>query len=98
MQSKTVLRTPFDGGVALTANGDIELGMYLACEVLMTKGVKLAGLLPPELQSFVVYGGAITTDSPSPESALVSLRLLSDPAKGDNWRTAGFEPQIGSGD
>jgi molybdate transport system substrate-binding protein len=94
VQSKTVLRTPFDGGVSLIANGDVELGMYLACEVLMTKGVKLAGLLPPELQSYVVYGGAVTMDSPSPESAFAFLRLLSDPAKGDNWKAAGFEPQI----
>jgi len=58
--------------------------------------LKLAGLLPAELQRYVVYCGAVTMDSPSPESALAFLRLLSDPAKGDNWKAAGFEPQIGS--
>jgi molybdate transport system substrate-binding protein len=88
VQSKTTLRTPFDGGVALIANGDVELGMYLACEVLMTKGVELVGLLPPKLQSYVVYSGAVPTDSPSPEPALAFLRLLSDPAKSENWQTA----------
>ncbi len=92
VRSKTTLRTPFDGGVALIANGDVELGMYLACEVQMVEGVRLLGLLPPELQSYVVYSGAVAVDSASPEPALGFIRFLSDPAKAHHWQAAGFEP------
>jgi molybdate transport system substrate-binding protein len=95
VRSKTTLRTPFDGGVALVANGEVELGLFLACEVQLVKGVELVGLLPPALQSYVVYSGAVTIDSASPENALEFVRLLSDPAKAHHWKAAGFEPLSG---
>ena len=64
-------QTPFDGGVELVANGDAEVGMYLASEIQVAKGVRL--VLPPELQSYVEYAGAVTTDSPSPRPRWSSL-------------------------
>ncbi len=96
VQSKTTLRTPFDGGVALIASGDVEIGMFLVCEIQLIQGVTLAGLLPSELQSYVVYAGAVAVDSASPEPALAFLRVLSDPAKREHWQAAGFEPASGS--
>jgi molybdate transport system substrate-binding protein len=92
VRSKTTLRTPFDGGVALIADGHVEVGIYLVSEIQVVRGVTLAGLLPSELQSYVVYAGAVTTDSPTPEAAVAFLRLLADPARRDYWTTAGFEP------
>ena len=50
VRPKTILRTPFDGGVELVARGEAELGVYLVTEIRMTEGVKLAGLLPAEVQ------------------------------------------------
>jgi molybdate transport system substrate-binding protein len=91
MQSKTTLRTPFDGGVALVASGEVEMGIYLVSEIQAVDGVILAGLLPGELQSYVVYAGAVAADSPSQDAALAFLRFLADPAGRDHWNAAGFE-------
>ncbi|HYS85029.1 MAG TPA: substrate-binding domain-containing protein [Bradyrhizobium sp.] len=95
VRSKTTLRTPFDGGVALIANGDVEIGMFLVSEIRMVEGVRLVGLLPSELQSYLVFAGAVAVDSASPEPALAFLRFLSNPAKRDHWNAAGFEPAGG---
>jgi molybdate transport system substrate-binding protein len=95
VRSKTTLRNAIDGGVALIANGDVEVGMFLVSETLPVKGVTLVGLLPSELQSFVVYAGAVAVDSRSPDPALSFVRLLSNAAKGDHWKAAGFEPLSG---
>src|SRR5262249_8202850 len=47
VRPKTTLRTPFDGGVALVADGHAEVGIYLVSEIQVVKGVTLAGYLPP---------------------------------------------------
>jgi len=91
VQPKTTLRTPFDGGVALVADGKVEMGIYLMSEIRMVDGVTLAGLLPSELQSYVVYAGAVAANSSSQETALEFLRFLADPAGRDHWTAAGFE-------
>ena len=95
VREKTILRTPFDGGVELVANGDAEVGMFLASEIQMVKDVRLVGLFPAELQSYVEYAGAVTTDSPSPEASLEFIRFLSSSAKWDHWKAVGFEPGAG---
>lgn len=94
---KTTLRTPFDGGVELVASGEVEIGIYLVSEIRMTGGVALAGLLPPELQSYLVFAGAVAADSPVPAPALAFLEFLRAPAGRDRWEAAGFEPADGAG-
>ncbi len=89
--AKTVLRTPFDGGVALVARGEVEIGLYLVSEIQAVDGVTLAGLLPAELQSYVIYGGAVAARSPVQDGALAFLKFLGDPAARDHWHAAGFE-------
>jgi len=92
LRPKTTLRTPFDGGVELIAAGTAELGIYLVSEIQMVAGAALVGLLPPELQNYAVYAGAVTADSPSPEAALAFIEFLRDPARRGHWGAAGFEP------
>ena len=65
--------------------------MFLVSEIRMTEGVRLVGLLPPELQSYMLFSGAVAADSPSPEPALAFLRFLCDPARRNHWEAAGFE-------
>jgi len=91
VRPKTILRTPFDGGVALVAKGEAELGIYLVTEIKMVDGVLLVGLLPPELQSFVVYAGSVAADSPVAGAARTFLSFLSDPVARQYWEAAGFE-------
>ena len=91
VHAKTVLRTPFDGGVALVASGAVEIGLYLVSEIQAVEGVKLAGALPAELQSYVIYAGAVAAQSPAPDAALAFLRFLGEPAARERWYAAGFE-------
>jgi molybdate transport system substrate-binding protein len=96
VRSKTILRNAIDGGVALVGNGDVEIGMFLVSETLPVKGVTLVGLLPSELQSYVVYAGAVAADAVSPGLATAFIKFLADPSKREHWRAAGFEP-LGGG-
>ena len=91
VHAKTVLRTPFDGGVALVASGAVEIGLYLVSEIQAVEGVTLAGALPAELQSYVIYAGAVAAQSPAPDAALAFLRFLGEPAARERWYAAGFE-------
>jgi molybdate transport system substrate-binding protein len=89
--AKTVLRTPFEGGVGLVAKGEVAIGFYLVSEIQASDGVTLAGLLPAELQSYVIYAGAVAARSPVQEAALAFLKFLGEPAARDQWQAAGFE-------
>ena len=89
---KTTWKNAIDGGAALVANGEVDIGMFLVSEVKAMKGVTLVGLLPPELQSYVVYAGAIAADTSTAEPSLAFLNFLSDPANQSHWKAAGFEP------
>lgn len=79
----------------LIAKGEVQIGMYLVSEIQMVEGVTLVGLLPSELQSYLVFAGGVAAGSASPGPALAFLRFLSDPAGRDHWSAAGFEP-VGS--
>jgi molybdate transport system substrate-binding protein len=91
VHAKTVLRTPFDGGVTLVARGEVEVGLYLVSEIQAVEGVKLAGVLPAELQNYVIYAGAVAALSPAQDAALAFLKFLGDPAARNRWSAAGFE-------
>ena len=91
VHAKTVLRTPFDGGVTLVAKGEVEIGLYLVSEIKVVDGVVLAGLLPAELQSYVIYAGAVAAHSAAQDAALAFLKFLGNPAARDRWHAAGFE-------
>ena len=74
----------------------------IASDALAAEGLKLAalsplseallvGLLPPELQNFVVYGVAIPAYNDKPEAAVAFVKFLSAPNKKDFWKASGFE-------
>jgi molybdate transport system substrate-binding protein len=52
-QRRIVPRSAINGGAQYIANGEIEIGLYLVSEVITTKGVAVAGMLPAALQSFI---------------------------------------------
>lgn len=96
VDSKTTRKNAIDGGAALVANGDVELGMYLVSEVQSMRGVTIVGLLPAQLQNYVVYDSAVAVNSNAAEAALAFQKFLSDPANHANWKAAGFEPLSGA--
>lgn len=90
-QRRITPKSAISGGAELIANGDVEIGLYLLSEVLTVKGVAVAGMLPPALQNYIVYAGAVLADSASPDAALEFIKFLADPSKQAQWQTTGFE-------
>jgi molybdate transport system substrate-binding protein len=91
MQPKLTFRNAIDGGINLVRDGQVEIGLFLVTEILPVKGVRLAGSLPPSLQSHVVYVAAIAADSGASDRASALVRFLSDPGVREHWTAAGFE-------
>ena len=96
VRSKLIAKAAIYGGAELVAKGDVDFGLWLISEVQSAKGITLAGMLPPALQSFVVYGTAIPAYNAAPEAALAFVKFISDPGKGERWKAAGFELVGGS--
>jgi len=82
VKPKLISKSAIDGGAELVAKGDADVGLYLVSEVQTAKGIGLVGLLPPPLQSFVVYGAAIPSYNATPEAALAFIKFISDPREG----------------
>lgn len=95
MKDKTTLRPALDGGAALVASGEAELGMYPTSEVIHVKGVSLVGPLPGKLQLNTIYGAAVAADNAAPDPAIAFIRFLTDPANRKVWKDAGFDPPGG---
>jgi molybdate transport system substrate-binding protein len=91
VRPKLVIKAAIDGGAQLVAEGRVELAMQLLSEVRSAKDVAVVGLLPPALQSFVVYGTAIPATNDRPDAAVAFVKFLSEPNKKAFWETAGFE-------
>src|SRR4029077_3094079 len=91
VKPKLTLMQAIAGGVALVANGEVELGMFNISEILPVKGVTLVGALPPALQSYIVFAAAITPGATSVAAAEDHIKLLSAPAAREFWRAGGLE-------
>jgi molybdate transport system substrate-binding protein len=96
LRPKLIVKAVIHGGAEAVVKREADLGLYLVSEVQPIKGITLVGLLPPALQTFVVYGTAVPTSNAAPEAALAFVKFISDPARGRQWRAAGFE-LIGTG-
>lgn len=92
LHSKLTYSNALDGGVERITKGEAEIGIYPVSEVIAVKGVVLVGLLPPALQSLIVYGAAVLTASAAPEPAGAFIAFLTDTAHRSVWTDAGFEP------
>lgn len=91
VRPKLTIKAAIDGGAQLVAEGKVDVAMQLLSEVQSAKDITVVGLLPPALQSFVVYGAAIPAYNDKPEAALAFVKFLSEPNKKDFWKAAGFE-------
>jgi molybdate transport system substrate-binding protein len=90
-QRRIAPKSAISGGAELIANGEVDIGLYLLSEVLTVKGVAVAGMLPPALQNYIVYAGAVLADSPASEAAAEFIRFVADPSRVPQWKTTGFE-------
>ena len=91
LRPKLIVKAVIHGGAETVARGEADLGLYLVSEVQCVKGITVVGLLPPQLQHFVVYGAAVPRLNKAPKPALAFLEFISSPDKAERWRGAGFE-------
>jgi molybdate transport system substrate-binding protein len=75
MRAKTV---PAYGGYAgqLVASGRAEIAIQLASDLLVVPGVQFVGLLPPSLQRYTVYSGAVSAGTKDVDLAVLLLEAL----------------------
>jgi molybdate transport system substrate-binding protein len=92
VRPKVVAKAPIDGGAELVAKGEADIGFYLVSEVKAQPGVRLVGLMPPDLRFTIVYGTAVPVDNTSPEPALAFVKFISGSNQAERWKTFGFEP------
>jgi molybdate transport system substrate-binding protein len=89
VRPKVKLMFAIGGGMAAVAKGDAEIGLFNVSEILPVSGAALAGAFPAELQNYITFGGAVSTESPALDAAAEYLRLLAGAR--DAWAAGGFE-------
>jgi len=62
------------------ASGEAEIAFQNVTELMNVKGAKVVGLIPAELQSPIVYAGAVMKDARNPREAQQLLDYLASPA------------------
>jgi molybdate transport system substrate-binding protein len=92
VQPKLTRTAAIAGGVALVAAGKAEVGFFNISEILPVPGVTLAGPLPAELQSYIVFAAAIPLTSAAPQAATAFIEALGAPTADEAWRRSGMEP------
>jgi molybdate transport system substrate-binding protein len=76
----------------LVAKGELELGVVVITQILTTPGVELVGPLPPELQIYIVFDGAVSANSKAPDAARALLKFLTGPTAIPVIKAQGMEP------
>jgi len=92
LEKKRTYCNALDGGVDRITRGEADIGIYPVSEVISVQGIALVGLLPPSLQSLIVYGAGVLAASAAAAPAEAFIGFLTDRAHRAVWTQAGFEP------
>jgi molybdate transport system substrate-binding protein len=76
----------------VVAAGDVELGIIVIPNILSVPGAELVGPLPEELQSWIMFTGAVSAQTSNREAARDVIKLLTGPAAIPAMRAKGMEP------
>ena len=90
MQSKAK-RTETDTVGELVAQGEAEIGVTAIATLIATPGVEIVGPLPPEIQSYVFFAGAVSTNTGVPDVAGDLIKFLTGPTAIPVIRSKGME-------
>ena len=77
----------------IVANGDADIGLQQASELMSNPGVDLVGLLPAELQQITIYSAGITANAKEAEAAKAFIRFISAPAAAPIYAAKGLGPR-----
>jgi len=61
------------------ASGEVELGMIVIPNILSVPGAQLVGPIPGDIQSYIVFTGAVVAASPNQKAAREFLACLKSP-------------------
>ena len=81
-----------DTSAELVAKGEVELAIIAITQAYTVPGVALAGPLPPEIQFYTTFGGAVSASSQAPEAAQALLKFLKSPTAIAVIKEQGMEP------
>jgi molybdate transport system substrate-binding protein len=91
LKAKTV--QPMTESVSeLVAAGEVELGIIVIPNILSVPGAELVGPIPPQLQSYIVFTGAVSAQSPNQQAARDLIKLFTAPAAIPLIKAKGMEP------
>jgi molybdate transport system substrate-binding protein len=74
------------------AAGEVELGMIVIPNILSVPGAQLAGPLPEEIQSYIVFTAAVAANSTNQEAARDLVGFLRSPAAIATIKANGMVP------
>jgi len=76
------------------ASGEVELGFGLTTVLTSVAGVELVGLLPSELQNYLVLAAGVSASAKEPEAAKALIRLLTAEDAVPVLKAKGMEPIV----
>jgi molybdate transport system substrate-binding protein len=76
---------------AAVARGEIEMTVTGIVPILRSKGVELAGPLPPDLQSYSIFTAGISSTTKVKDPAIALLKFLTTPEAAAVFRRRGVE-------
>jgi molybdate transport system substrate-binding protein len=85
---------PTQGGdrvLQSVAAGDAEIGVSVNSTILTARGVQLAGLLPEELQEYVVYTAGVSPGSKDPSASKALIDFLTGERAASVMKAKGLE-------
>jgi molybdate transport system substrate-binding protein len=91
VNAKAVLRRGSHEIVAAVAKGDAELGITFISTIVSTRGVKVAGRLPPPLLGREDFSAGVLRDSMAGGAAAALVRALASAEATKVWTAKGFE-------
>jgi molybdate transport system substrate-binding protein len=94
MKPKTVYRNQGSEVAAAVADGAAEIGITFASELSPNPGVKVAGLLPADVQLPTVYTAAVSATAADPAGAAALVEILKGPSGAAAFRKAGLEALV----
>jgi len=92
LKARTVLETRSGKVAANVVEGKAELAFTLLSEILPIAGAEVAGMLPAELQSYVVFTAGVGAGAANPQAAKAFIDFLKAPAALPVLKAKGMEP------
>ncbi|MEO7726733.1 MAG: substrate-binding domain-containing protein [Burkholderiales bacterium] len=80
--------------VPSVAKGEVELAVISPPAILANPGVELVGLMPKELQQYVVYTAGVSAAAKDADAAKALLKYLTTPSAMLVMKTKGLEPIV----